>query len=239
MTNAEKDSRPAQQRSGANTLRIIVNNMNYCRESFNQQFTLEELVTIGRMLLTCGWDILPDAWELRQVQEALQGKPPRWDPESEKPIYDETSKPSIADRHSNLPVWHPVTEAPRNDEPILIKGDSGIRKPHDVFYTSGRYETPENATHRWLTSDRTNVCEFGWIPTHWMYVSDLEKTLNSTPTKNQTFPWHSWTENEMETACQNIGTDITCGRCASEFFTGTHRNEPHDSHCQSTRQFAG
>lgn len=79
-------------RSGADTLRLIVNGMNYCLESFNDRFTAEELVAIGKAYITCGWDILPDTWEERQVQEALQGKPPRWD-DDEKPVYDDLPAP--------------------------------------------------------------------------------------------------------------------------------------------------
>jgi hypothetical protein len=73
--------------SGPEELRLCVKNMNATNESFNTQFTAEQLLQIHRMLLASGWDILPDEWTDRQVEEALNGKPPKWD-KNECPIYD-------------------------------------------------------------------------------------------------------------------------------------------------------
>jgi hypothetical protein len=42
------------------------------------------------------------------------------------------------------------------------------------------------------------------------------------------------TYEELLIACQNIGWDLSCGRCASEFFTGT-APYPHDPECKTTR----
>lgn len=75
------------EHTGAECLRRIVRNMDACRESFNDRFTMAELIAIHEAFLSSGWDIYPDQWEERQVQEALQGKPPRWN-EDERPIYD-------------------------------------------------------------------------------------------------------------------------------------------------------
>ena len=74
-------------RSGADLLRLIVKNLDDCRESFLDRFTAIQLVKIGLVHLACGWDILPDQWEERQIREALRGKVPRWDSDY-KPIYD-------------------------------------------------------------------------------------------------------------------------------------------------------
>lgn len=74
-------------RSGADTLRLVVQNMDGTREAFNDRFTLEQLVQVYRMQLASGWDFRPDQWTQRQVEEALAGRAPRWDDE-ERPLYD-------------------------------------------------------------------------------------------------------------------------------------------------------
>jgi len=80
----------ATERTGAEELRLIVENMNITREDFNDRFTAEQLVQIGRMLLASEWDIYPDQWSDRQVREALAGKPPRFDAR-ERPVYHDNS----------------------------------------------------------------------------------------------------------------------------------------------------
>lgn len=72
--------------TGAELLRLIVQNVNTTRESFNDQYSLEELIQIHRMFLLSDWDIYPDDWTKRQVKEALQGIPPQWS-KNEKPKY--------------------------------------------------------------------------------------------------------------------------------------------------------
>ena len=83
-------------RTGAEELRLIVSNMNTTSETFNDRYTLEQLVQIGRMLLASEWDIYPDQWTDRQVREALKGIPPQWDKATEKPIYQRKPRPSKA-----------------------------------------------------------------------------------------------------------------------------------------------
>ena len=68
-------------------LRHMVSNFNRVTESFNQRFSMEELVQIHRAWMASGWDFHPDQWTERQVQEALQGKAPRWN-DQEEPVYD-------------------------------------------------------------------------------------------------------------------------------------------------------
>jgi hypothetical protein len=81
----EADPKP-RERTGAEELRIIVRNLGITSESFNERFTAEQLIQIGRMQLACGWDFLPDRWKPRQVREALRGIVPAWDAD-EKPLY--------------------------------------------------------------------------------------------------------------------------------------------------------
>lgn len=77
--------------TGADLLRRVVGNMNATREGFNHEFTAEQLIQIGKMLLLSEWDILPDRWTKRQVKEALAGTPPRWT-DSGKPVYQKKGK---------------------------------------------------------------------------------------------------------------------------------------------------
>lgn len=77
------------KRTGANTLRAIVRNMDATRESLNDRFTVPELIAIYSAHLASEWDIYPDQWEERQLQEAILGKVPHWDA-NERPVYDKT-----------------------------------------------------------------------------------------------------------------------------------------------------
>ena len=65
--------------SGIEELRHIVSNFDCNIENFNSKYSLEELVKIHRSWMKSDWDIWPDRWTERQVQEALQGIPPNWD----------------------------------------------------------------------------------------------------------------------------------------------------------------
>lgn len=85
-TMAITKARPVK-RSGADQLRVIVQNMDATRESFNDEYTAAQLVTIYSMQLESEWDFYPDQWTARQVREALAGKPPRWN-DDETPLYE-------------------------------------------------------------------------------------------------------------------------------------------------------
>lgn len=77
---------PSANRSGMEELRLLVQNFNYCREMFLEQFSVEELIKIHRAHQACGWDIFPDNWHPEQVEAAAcRGIVPRWD-ENERPI---------------------------------------------------------------------------------------------------------------------------------------------------------
>jgi hypothetical protein len=67
------------QRFAIEELRHIVRSFANVNESFNQRFTLTELVTIHRCWMASGWDIYPDKWTPLQVAEALRGIIPSWD----------------------------------------------------------------------------------------------------------------------------------------------------------------
>ncbi len=63
---------------GIEELRKAVNVFDNCRESFNDRFTMTQLITLWRALHLCEWDITPDEWSERQVNEALRGIVPQF-----------------------------------------------------------------------------------------------------------------------------------------------------------------
>lgn len=81
----EKLLREFIEKSGIDHLRLMVKNFDYCNEGFNEQFTVEELFKIHRAWQLSGWDMFPDQWTERQIQEALDGHVPEWD--DERPVY--------------------------------------------------------------------------------------------------------------------------------------------------------
>lgn len=86
------------ENTGIEKLRLLVSNANYCNESFNEQFTIEELIKIHRALALCAWDILPDSWTERQIQEALElGRVPTWN-NDELPTYDDPPPVRVSDK---------------------------------------------------------------------------------------------------------------------------------------------
>ena len=87
MTPAEFTARPH-----IDHLRLMVRNLDHCNETFNQQFSYQELWLIHRAWMLSGWDIYPDQWSERQVREALNGRPPEWD-DDERPKYEREQEP--------------------------------------------------------------------------------------------------------------------------------------------------
>jgi hypothetical protein len=74
-------------KSGMDQLRNAVSSLNWCKESFLNQFTAEELLQIYKMWTASAWDFSPEEWELKQIEDALNGIPPNWDIKTEKPVY--------------------------------------------------------------------------------------------------------------------------------------------------------
>jgi len=80
-----------------------------------------------------------------------------------------------------MSMWHPFTEVPRCGAPVIMKAKSYARAPYQTVYFSGRYENPEGTTHpsdRWRTTDGSNVLEYGWEITHWVYAEELEAAVD-------------------------------------------------------------
>lgn len=68
---------------GIDELRETVEAFNSVRESFNQQYTARQLLSIRRAWVQCEWDYMPDQWKLWQVNEALAGFVPQWSGDGE------------------------------------------------------------------------------------------------------------------------------------------------------------
>lgn len=62
-----------------------------CNETFNQKYTADQLLKIADACSQSRWDIYPDEWEERQIQEALCGIIPDWEEDGETPKYKECS----------------------------------------------------------------------------------------------------------------------------------------------------
>lgn len=73
---------------GIEKLRSMVAMLNNNSESFNQNYSIEELCQLHNMALKCLWDYRLDQWSKRQIAEALQGIVPQWD-DNEQPLYQD------------------------------------------------------------------------------------------------------------------------------------------------------
>lgn len=66
-------------RAGVSLLRYAAQLFDQCNEGVNQLFTAEELLRIASACERTGWDMLPDQWTPRQLQEAAaRGRIPEW-----------------------------------------------------------------------------------------------------------------------------------------------------------------
>lgn len=74
---------------GIDEARRLVNLFSCCSESFNQRFTLAELITLARCYKRSEYDFAPDRWSSRQVEEAITlGRTPTWDAD-ERCVYQD------------------------------------------------------------------------------------------------------------------------------------------------------
>lgn len=79
------------RRTGIDLFRYSVTLFDHCNESFNRSFSGVELLKIADACQQSKWDIYPDQWEERQIQEAItQSKIPNWTEVEGKliPVYD-------------------------------------------------------------------------------------------------------------------------------------------------------
>lgn len=73
---------------GIDKLRKVVNLLNQCNETFNQKFTVEELIKLADICFNSNYDFLPDQYTGRQLYEAIKyNRTPTWD-SKENPTYD-------------------------------------------------------------------------------------------------------------------------------------------------------
>ena len=64
--------------NGIEQLRMAVNVLDNCNESFNLRHSAQDLLKLVEMQLQCEWDITPDCWEDFQVEAALKGVVPEF-----------------------------------------------------------------------------------------------------------------------------------------------------------------
>ena len=75
-----------KNRKGIELLRYAVHLFSSTNEDFNQRFNEDELLKIADAVQKCEWDIYPDQWSEKQVQDYLISEIiPNWD-------YDENNK---------------------------------------------------------------------------------------------------------------------------------------------------
>lgn len=67
------------KQSAAEELRSIVNMLNSQPEDFNDKYTVDQLIKLGRAYLVDETVPYPAFWTERQIWKALRGTPPCWD----------------------------------------------------------------------------------------------------------------------------------------------------------------
>ena len=65
---------------GIDILRRSTRILSFCNETFNQQWSAEELLKIATAALLGEWDVLPDRWSEQQVRAAIEhGTAPKFE----------------------------------------------------------------------------------------------------------------------------------------------------------------
>ncbi len=73
-------------RSGIDELRLLVSNFNYCNETLNTSYTVEELLQLHRAQQASGWDFFVDQWTRQQRTDCIKrGVVPMWR-DDEQPV---------------------------------------------------------------------------------------------------------------------------------------------------------
>jgi hypothetical protein len=73
--------------NGIDQLRRAVRLLDYCIESFNQEYSAEDLLKIVDAHSQSTHDIMPDQWTEKQLRDAVcMNKAPDWD-DKEQPVY--------------------------------------------------------------------------------------------------------------------------------------------------------
>jgi len=67
-------------KTGIEKLRKCLNLFNNCNESFNEKFTIDELIKLYNAYMNAEWDFRPDEWTEEQIQSCLKyNRTPEWD----------------------------------------------------------------------------------------------------------------------------------------------------------------
>lgn len=68
--------------------------------------------------------------------------------------------------------WHPMTDIPQRQKPILMRGGSGYMAPHCVRYEAGYYDAEFRPLNPWLTFDGNSIEDGGPAPREWRYLDE-------------------------------------------------------------------
>ena len=63
-----------RRRTGIEQLRKAVGLFNNTNESFNDRFSAHELISIAQAYTRSEWDITPDQWTSKEVEDAIDGR---------------------------------------------------------------------------------------------------------------------------------------------------------------------
>lgn len=98
--NARRDDRDdgtIGRRKGISLIRYAYHLFDRCNESVNQLFTADELLRIASACERSAWDLYPDQWAPRQLEEAAtEGVIPQWEetPRGLVAVYTEAATPT-------------------------------------------------------------------------------------------------------------------------------------------------
>lgn len=62
-----------EKKFAIDVLREAVIMLDWCEESFNQEYLIDELLTLVKFVQTCGWDILPDQLRKKEIDLIFLG----------------------------------------------------------------------------------------------------------------------------------------------------------------------
>jgi hypothetical protein len=92
----DRDEDTIGKREGISLIRYAHHLFDQCNEGVNRLFTAEELLRIASACERSGWDMYPDQWTPRQLEEAAtEGIIPNWEetPRGLVAVYTEAATP--------------------------------------------------------------------------------------------------------------------------------------------------
>lgn len=117
-------------------------------------------------------------------------------------------------------TWHPIETAPKDGQVVLLGAVGHSAEP-------GAWHPGINhGAGGW----NYGVTPLSFDPTHWRAYDAAAQ-----PPASTTLFAGALSADDLVKACANVGVDLTCGACASVFYTGAALGTPHDDGCKSAR----